>query len=840
MPPFRDLYRESYRGSPPPRSLIWATLLILLCLGLIASLFVGGEFVQRFMRYAEARENMKNTLVVGVREPATHIVLRGLAEFPPPGFESDLLQSGLPVYDLRIASKHMRQLQSVARRVTAEYNAEDVPREYVPAHFLRRGGWQPVDVKLRGANNLHYLLMRPSMRIKFPKNDLFEGKRQINIIDPYDKGLTADITSNWELERRGILTWESRFIVLRVNDVAIGVFQEIEQFGRSISDRNLRPEGFIFAGHGQFFGNEESGTEKAMRAMELVAQCDQVNGRKLASHCDWNFFSTYFDTDRWAWAAALKGLLGSLHGWQSDNLRLFWDPAYGKFEPIPWDYFIYLVDPDKHPDGEDVENTIGDTLLGLPEFRRMRNQRLWTLLQERVEPMKAHAEELYSKLEPALAADTRRIGSEYDRALHTNYLAVLDANRDFLQRLFLQQDLRMTIWSSGEGGPVVEWANHGKAFLTLDALVWERGGKRFHTALAGPHNTLDGVWDETPGHLRLRASAESGARLVGVEATNGITGASLEPGDIHVERRDGAQPSLDRVPAQEPFVFEAAGVHREENRIVFGPGKVVLEEAIEIPARFDVVFSPGLSLAMGEASSLLIYGDFTSVGTAIAPITISGKDGASWGAIVVQGTPTEPRRVHIAHTSFDGGTGAENERTLFTGSLAVHGGDVRIEKSTFLNGRAEDGINLKNSKVELVGNRFENSADDTLDCDFCQGRIVDNHIFDSGGDGLDFSGSILEVHSNSVTGCADKGVSIGENTSTRISDLEVSGCYTGAAVKDLSNAVIKDSTFRNLEVGIALYIKKPTFGPSEASLENVQLSNVTTRVVRDESCRLVE
>ncbi len=840
MPPFRDLYQESYSGRPPPRSLIWATLLILCCLGLMVSLFVGGEYVQRYTRYTDARKNQNHTVMHHLRDPAKHIALRGIAEFPPPGFASGLLQSGLPVYDLRIASKEMKALQSAARRVTAKVTSSGVLREYQPAQFLRQGHWQPIDVKLRGDNNLHYVLMRPSMRLKFPKNDLFEGKRQINITDPYDKGLTADVTTNWELQRYGILTWDSRFVVLRVNDEVIGVFQEIEQFGRSISDRNLRPEGFIFSGDGQFYGDEGSGYEKAARAMELVGQCNRAGGAEPPSHCDWNFFNAHFETDRWAWAAAIKTLLGSQHGWFADNLRLFWDPAYGQFEPIPWDYSAYILDPHANPDGDHVGDTLGETLLGISEFRRMRDRRLWTLLEERIGPMKAHAEELYAKLEPALIADTRKLGIENDRELHANYLRALDVNGEFLWRLFRQHDLRMTVWGADDGVPVIEWTNHGKAFLTLAALIWERDEGRFQTALAGPLNTLDGVWNAQPGRLRLRVVAPPAARLVGVVASNGVTGDPLAEGNVRVEAGSGARPTPDIPPTPEPFVFELAGVQREANRIVFGPGSVTLEEVIEIPRRFHVVFAPGLSLAMGEGASLLISGDFTSVGTAVAPIAIFGKNGADWGAIAVQGTPTEPRRVHIAHTNFDGGTGAENDRTIFSGSLAVHGGLVRIEESTFRNGRAIDGINLKYSEVELIGNLFENSADDMLDCDFCNGRIVDNQIFDSGGDGLDFSGSKLQVDGNSVTRCADKGISVGERTTCEISNLEVTNCYTGVAVKDLSNASIMDSHFRNLEVGIALYIKKPTFGPSVASLENVRLENVATRVVRDESCRLIE
>ncbi len=38
---------------------------------------------------------------------------------------------------------------------------------------------------------------------------------------------------------------------------------------------------------------------------------------------------------------------------------------------------------------------------------------------------------------------------------------------------------------------------------------------------------------------------------------------------------------------------------------------------------------------------------------------------------------------------------------------------------------------------------------------------------------------------------------------------------------------------QNLQIGIAMYIKKPTFGPGEATLQAVQMSNVETRYLHD-------
>ena len=250
----RDLFEGSYQGRPVRGSAIWLWLILAGIAVSLLTLFFGGEYLQRWFAYREARVVADHVQDVDWLDPARDIVLNTLPEIPFLGSTGELEKGDLQIHDLRIASDELHALQRTAEVVTARGIATGVERLYLPAEYLLDGRWIPVQVKPRGLYKPHYLARRPSLRIKFPKDRYFEGKRQINISAPYDKGLTADVTVNWELEHHGILTWDSRFVVLRVNDETIGVFQEIEQFGRSMSDRNRRPEGVIFSGSGQVLG----------------------------------------------------------------------------------------------------------------------------------------------------------------------------------------------------------------------------------------------------------------------------------------------------------------------------------------------------------------------------------------------------------------------------------------------------------------------------------------------------------------------------------------------------------------------------------------------------------
>jgi hypothetical protein len=838
MPHSSDVFEDSYTGQVRRLSTLRVVGIIFVATVTILSLFFGGEYLQRLAAYRKARASDPDLMAVRLTDPIWRITLDTISEIPMPWRHEKLASSGLPVYDLRIAPKDLRTLQQTAEQVTARSIATGIPREYVPAQFLMDGEWLPIQVKLRGLYGSHYLKKRPSLRLKFPRTHLFDGKKQINLSQPYDKGLTVDVTTNWELEHYDILTWKSQFVVLRLNGEVVGLFQEIEQFGRSMADRSGRPEGFIFSGDGQLFGTEGTDYDKALAAIDLVKACRGPRDTPPAEHCSWEFFRTYFDTDKWAWAAALIAVLQSAHAWHPDNLRMFWDPARGSFEPIPWDYACYPLDPELHPDGEDTGHGYGRILNSIPEFRRMRDQRMWKLLTERVDAMIEHAAALFEELTEPLRYDTRHLSLELDKSRQASYGRVLDQNRQYLVKLFQEHDLRVLWWTTDSGDATFALENRGKSFLRVSAISIT-DGPRVHSHRLGEEVIVDGFWSGAPGTSQFQLSIPPGSEAVGLAVRNGVTGAMLTDQDITIARGEGAPPDIPSSDKAPPFELTLGNVDVDVATVRFGPGRVRLLYTVEIPASHHVVFAPGLELKMGPGASLVIYGDLTSNGTAAAPVTVSGADPqGSWGGVFVQGTRTQPSSVRIEHTVFHGGTGGQNDRTSFTGSFSVHDGVVVIRSSEFLDAAAEDGINLKYAEVDLRGNLFRGSKSDAVDLDFCTGVFIGNNIENVGGDGLDLSGSKMEILENTIAHCADKGFSVGEKSDAVLIRNTVSNCYTGVAVKDSSQAVIRGGRLAGLEVGISLYVKKPTFGPSRAELQAVEIEDVGTKFLRDAACSL--
>lgn len=850
MPRSRGVFSETYRPRGDRRAALGVLASVIGVLILVFAIFFGGEYFQRLAAYRDSRaqelwklgdpatEPVLEPPPVGLKEPIRSIILNTIPELPLIGDPEALLESGLPVYDLRIRPKQLKELQATAEQVTAGVYSTGIPRDYVPATFYMDGQWLPIKVKLRGLTYMHYIKARPSLRLKFPGERLFEGKSQINLLDPYDKDLTGDVTTNHVAKELGLLTWDSRFVVLRLNDEVVGLFQEIEHFGRSISDRNGRPEGYIFSGLGQLFGKEGLAYDKARAAIELVIGC-QGGPVAPAEYCDWEFVQDYFDVDRFAWAAALSIVHGSSHGFAPDNLRLFWDPARGRFEPIPWDYGVHSVSI--FPDGEVfAKNVYGKTFLGIPEFRRMVDERVWFLLTERIEPMIEQADALFEELSEPLKSDTRHPDFALDLANQASYRSTLRDNRRILEAKYRNQRLTVAWQPDGAGRVAIGVTNHGRAFVTIREVILTAGGRTSQLAL-DPEVVVDGSWLGVPAVWNFSLDVPEGVRVAGLVVENGVTGATLAQPEIEIVKQEGARLRASTKPAPPPLEIDLPNVRVDSTQVRFGPGAVQLTRSLEIPSTHDVVFAPGLLLEMAKGVSLIIYGDLRSRGTESAPVRIQGLDGdPAWGGILVHGTRTEPREVELEHTMVTGGSGGESRRIYFSSPFSVHDGVVTVRSSVFRGSLADDGINLKYCKIDLRGNRFLGSRDDAVDFDFCNGEFAAAEILDSGGDGLDLSGSKLIAKQVVVEGCGDKGMSIGENTRVLVTESSIDGCTTGIAVKDRSVATLRGNRLSDLDVGIAAYVKKPTFGPSHATLEDTEFRDVETKFLRDGTCTIEE
>ena len=270
----------------------------------------------------------------------------------------------------------------------------------------------------------------------------------------------------------------------------------------------------------------------------------------------------------------------------------------------------------------------------------------------------------------------------------------------------------------------------------------------------------------------------------------------------------------------------------------------------------DLIVPNGLRLTIGEGvniklmpeKSILIYGSLNISGTAENPVLVTSHEyNSRWGAICFN-NPIDTS--YISYTEISGASNGHNSED-FKASISslnsnliidnivienivvpvfINGGSIKMTNSIISCEYTCDYINVVNSSDVIVSSSyfFGSNRPDTDAIDFdnvLNGVIENNKIYHFSGlnsDAIDIgenSNDIL-IQGNNIYHIADKAVSVGQNSTVMINDNLIVQCGIGVALKDNSQALIKNNTFFSNDTSIAAYVKNVGAGGGIAEVVN--------------------
>ena len=193
------------------------------------------------------------------------------------------------------------------------------------------------------------------------------------------------------------------------------------------------------------------------------------------------------------------------------------------------------------------------------------------------------------------------------------------------------------------------------------------------------------------------------------------------------------------------------------------------------------------------------------------------------------------------HVKAAGGTGATVNGMTYTGMVTFSHSDVTISRSIFRDAGDDDGFNAKYSKVVIRDSLVMDNAHDGIDLDWPKegSEIKNNHLTHNGigggegGDAIDLSRSDVLIEGNTIDGCTDKGISVGEKSNPTIRNNLIAHCLIGIAVKDRSEAIIVDTQIAHTGTGITAYQKHPIYGGGIAHVARVRMEDVKEEYKKD-------
>ena len=98
------------------------------------------------------------------------------------------------------------------------------------------------------------------------------------------------------------------------------------------------------------------------------------------------------------------------------------------------------------------------------------------------------------------------------------------------------------------------------------------------------------------------------------------------------------------------------------------------------------------------------------------------------------------------------------------------------------------------------------------------------------------SGSYIEIKNIKFENIYDKAISVGEESSTLIKNVDGKNAFIGIAVKDGSHSKISSITFENIKFPFASYQKKKFYTNPKLELQNdIKINDYERKFLKDKS-----
>jgi hypothetical protein len=756
-----------------------------------------------------------------VWEELNRVALLNLLHLEPQRSHSEL-----PTARLEVGRRALDLMQEAIHRGSpALGHGPGGHKPYVPGRYAdERGGPAECKVAYRGLTPPHHYAVKPSLRVRLKKAQVFGGQRYVELQRPED----AAAIINWLPEQVGaevgLLTSQSDHVRLEVNRRFMGVYVRSYRPGEPLAIAQGRLPGVFYKGDafdpqagisyplftGEHWRLEPHADDGPLRA-PLDALLDAVDRGEPAPF-DWakrEALEAALDTDAYARFVALLILVGSDHVDAVHNHVLFWNTYRGRLEPVVWDLNGYLGDPQTPVDL--TQHPIVDRLSRDPLWVHRRNLALWELLEGpgSAAAQSARLDAALARLGPDLRADPNLAalhpsgtGFARLRAVPVSELgaeveakrAWMRAREAFLRAYLSLAQVHVAPHPTRPGASRVQVA--GAAAV---AVTWEGAPapRLLHTAYSeSVYQQEDG---KAPFLLPVARTYTVEAPPAGLRFKNAVTGGMIRL----LPRPMTEAPTRSLRPEDAPAPSPA---HH-----VLGPGEVRLDESLFVGPASSLTLRPGTTLRLAPGVGIYARGPVRAEGTPASPISILPADEEPFACIGLRGAATSGSV--FRHVTVRGGSVGRDRSSPFLGMLSVYGcPDLVLEDCTFAaNQVGDDLVNLANAQVRIEGCTFQDGRADGLDLDACAGVIRDSRFIDCGNDGLDLSHARVLVEDSVARGCGDKGLSVGEASQVVARRLKVESCNLGVQVKDASALLLEDSALLANGTGLHAYQKKWAF-----------------------------
>lgn len=745
---------------------------------------------------------------------------------------------------LHIADKWMQKLKAKRKEAFKAGLLITGDDDWVKGEIWENEQKIPVKLRLKGDWLDHLGGNKWSFRIRAKTPHAWKRMITFSVQSPHTRSFLNEWVYHQWLEKEDVLSPRYDFFTLQLNEDTLGVYAYEEHFDKQLPEFKARREGPIlrFVEDGvwesskrQFdkFGkmafpdhNKNSlnlaeitpfRASKTLASPALNQQFEIAQNLMLEYKYGLKPVEAIFDLDKLAAYYAILDIMQAYHGLSWHNQRFYYNPVLNKLEPIGFDGFAekplkyhggpflgYFV----NRDNESIE--LYPELFKDPAFIEKYTSFLYKFTSA------DYIQSFLLDMETAIEARITFLKKEYPDVSFDKE-ALLQNAKKIHEMIAPMNNLSLIVRTQGktETAKQVKAVNHH--YLPLKVIGF---GKKQDVMT---DSLVQSIF--LPSY-RSRTLADYTDLEINVDAEYLFYKVVGVNDKIYHSRIAAWKAPEPFVPAQELFenakMIDSSLFTFSKKGIIFKKGKQAVNKDIIIPVGYKVYIEAGTELHFLKNTKFISRSPVFMYGTSEAPIKIYSEAGTANGITVLQAA----EQSQLQYVIFEGLNTLSYKGWQLTGAVTFYESDVVIDHCVFKNNHCEDGLNIIRSTFELNNSLISNTAFDGFDCDFCKGTIEGTRFVETGNDGMDFSGSKITVTNCRVENGGDKGLSVGEEASVKVTSLTIDGAVIGVASKDFSSVQIDNIELLNCTQGFAAYQKKPEFGPATIVVKNYTAENV--------------
>ena len=252
--------------------------------------------------------------------------------------------------------------------------------------------------------------------------------------------------------------------------------------------------------------------------------------------------------------------------------------------------------------------------------------------------------------------------------------------------------------------------------------------------------------------------------------------------------------------------------------ISFKNSVVKIKSEIVIPENYVFQIKKGTQIDFIDSGSITSYSPPVFNGTLENPIVFTSSDSSSKGLTFI----TDKETGLINHVKFKK---FKLNNTLESGLINLHKTNIKFNSCEFENINFKNIIKANRCKILISNSKFRASNSNSIDLNFCLGRI-ENCNFQNVYNGINTSSSEIYLKNITLLNMENTGFEILENSKVLANNIDITDANAGVLCYDNSELKIQNLIIRNAEIGLAAFQKKKEYDKSIIFGKNIVFENI--------------